>query len=212
MNDDAEVTSSPVVAMVHDHLLVAINDGTLQPGDRLSDAELAERFGVSRTPVREAIQRLRDIGVIEASANRFTRVAMVSPQQTVNAMAVWVALYRTLVEEVVPELPDETIEVMEADHRRFTALLAGTDFTAIAQANFDFYSRLRDHSRNAVLTRAITGVVYMVRLGSLHLPEAIDVSQLARRQEQLLVALRAHDVPAAIDAIDGLRGIRIPQD
>lgn len=211
MNDDAEVTSSPVVATVHDHLLGAIYDGTLQPGDRLSDGELAERFGVSRTPVREAIQRLRDLGVIEASANRFTRVAQVTPQQTINAMAVWIALYRVLVEEVIATLPDETIDAMDHDHREFDSLLETGDFAAIARANFDFYARLRDHSRNEVLVRSVTGVVYMIRLGSLHLPEAIDLPQLSRRQSELLDALRTRDVDAAIVAIETLRGIRIPE-
>lgn len=212
MTDDAEVTSSPVVATVYDHLLDAINNGTLQPGDRISDGGLASEFGVSRTPVREAIQRLRDIGVIEASANRFTRVAMVTPRQTRQAMAVWVALYRVLVEEVVPHVPAETISAMEAAHGDFVSLLESGDFAGLARANFDFYAHLRARSRNEILVRSITGVAHMIRLGSLHLPTAIDVTQLARWQEALIVAMHEHSVDGALAAIDGLRGIRIPEE
>jgi DNA-binding GntR family transcriptional regulator len=210
--DDAEVTTSPVVATVYEHLLSAITEGSLQPGDRISDAELAQEFGVSRTPVREAIQRLRDIGVIEASANRFTRVAVVTPAQTHKAMTVWVTLYRALVEEIVPVASDEAIEQMERDHRECVAAMQTADFNAVARANFDFYARMQPFSSNDVLTRSITGVVHMVRLGSLHLPASIDMGQLAGCQRSLLDALHARDAAAAVAAIDELRDIRIPQD
>lgn len=212
VNDVPEVTTSPVVATVYDHLLSSINDGRLHPGDRVSDGIIAQEFGVSRTPVREALQKLRDIGVIEASANRFTRVAIVSPRTTLDAMTVWVTLNRALVEEVTPTLDDETIDAMEADHREFLRHAEALDFVEVARANFNFYDHLRGNTTNAVLARAITGVVYMVRLGSLHLPAALDITQLGERQRQLLDAIRARDVNAAIAAIDALRDIRIPQE
>ena len=212
MISSAEATSSPVVASLFDHLLGAIHDGTLQPGARISDAELAREYNVSRTPAREAIQRLRDIGVIEASANRYTRVAVVTPLQTTQAMAVWVGLYGVLAREVAHDVPDEVIETMNADHHRFVELLASGDYPGIASANFDFYGRLRPLSRNEVLQRSITGVVHMIRLGSLHLPESLDMPQLAGNQHQLLEALRASDVERAVASIESLRSIRIPQE
>lgn len=210
--DDAEVTFSPVVGTVYEHLLKAITNGDLQPGDRISDGKLAEEFGVSRTPVREAIQRLRDIGVIEASANRFTRVAVVSPRQTTDAMAVWSTLYRALAEEVAPLVDDATIAAMESDHRDFDAAMGSQDMLAVARTNFDFYAHLAALSNNEVLLRSITGVVHMVRLGSLYLPEAIDLGLLSGCQQALLDALHARDAVAAVAAIDQLRGIRIPLD
>ena len=212
MTNDAEVTTSPVVATVYEHLLGAITRGDLQPGDRISDAELAKEFGVSRTPVREAIQRLRDIGVIEASANRFTRVAVVTPQQTAKAMTVWIALFCALVEEVIVDVTDDTVDAMEADQTAFKTAAAAEDYTAMAKTNFSFYDRLAAHSSNEVLLRSLTSVVHMVRLGSLYLPQAIDVTQLADWQGSLLEAARARDTRAALSAIQGLKGIRIPLD
>ncbi|MEI3867721.1 GntR family transcriptional regulator [Microbacterium sp. CCNWLW134] len=52
----------------------AILRGALRPGDRLRDVELASRLGVSRTPVREALQRLERLGLVEVAANKYTRV------------------------------------------------------------------------------------------------------------------------------------------
>lgn len=54
----------------------AILDGTLRPGERLRDQDLAENLGVSRTPVREALQRLERIGLVEVSPHRYTRVSV----------------------------------------------------------------------------------------------------------------------------------------
>jgi DNA-binding GntR family transcriptional regulator len=59
-------------------MLAAIQDGTLEPGERLNDEQLTAWLGVSRTPVREAIARLESEGLVEMAANRYTRVAGLS--------------------------------------------------------------------------------------------------------------------------------------
>ncbi|KQQ27800.1 hypothetical protein ASF54_03310 [Frondihabitans sp. Leaf304] len=56
-------------------MLAAIMDGTLEPGERLNDDELTKWLGVSRTPVREAIARLADWGLVDMEPNRYTRIA-----------------------------------------------------------------------------------------------------------------------------------------
>lgn len=58
----------------------AILDGTLAPGEVLRDHELAARLGVSRTPVREALQRLERSGLVEVSPHRYTRVSVPDPK------------------------------------------------------------------------------------------------------------------------------------
>ncbi|MBO1737716.1 GntR family transcriptional regulator [Leifsonia sp. TF02-11] len=53
----------------------AIMDGTLEPGERLRDSDLVEWLGISRTPIRHALDRLAEQGLVEMERNRFTRVA-----------------------------------------------------------------------------------------------------------------------------------------
>ncbi|GAA4675536.1 GntR family transcriptional regulator [Frondihabitans cladoniiphilus] len=60
--------------VVFDKMLAAIGDGTLELGERLNDDELVTWLGVSRTPVREAIAKLADYGLVDIEANRYTRV------------------------------------------------------------------------------------------------------------------------------------------
>ncbi len=210
--DEDRLATSRVVTTVFEQILEAVHEGTLLPGERISDAVLAAQFGVSRTPVREALQRLREIGIIEASPSRFTRVAVVTPEQTAQAYVVWLALYRALVEEVVPRVAEGTFEQLEEDHAQFLIALTKLDLQRIATTNFQFFSRLPAESHNPALQRAIVSVVHIVRLGSLHLPEYIDLEALGRAQGLLLEAVRLRDVMFARDALKLLAQIEVPQD
>ncbi|ROQ37182.1 GntR family transcriptional regulator [Frondihabitans sp. PhB188] len=60
--------------VVYDKMFFAILDGTLELGERLNDEELVRWLGVSRTPVREAIAKLAEQGLVDIEANRYTRV------------------------------------------------------------------------------------------------------------------------------------------
>jgi len=60
---------------VYARIGAAILDGSLPAGARLRDVELAEQLGVSRTPVREALQRLERFGLVEVAVGRYTRVS-----------------------------------------------------------------------------------------------------------------------------------------
>ncbi|HEU4850078.1 MAG TPA: GntR family transcriptional regulator, partial [Terrimesophilobacter sp.] len=171
---DAGIATSKVVTTVFEQVLEAIHEGRLLPGERISDTALAAEFKVSRTPVREALQRLREIGVVEASASRFTRVAVVSPRETAEAMVVWAALYGALLDEVVPTAGEDVRDAMARDHEDFRGAVTAFDMQAIATTNFSFFSRLVVLSTNEPLRRAITSVVHIVRLGSLHLPDYLD--------------------------------------
>lgn len=72
--------SATLSEQVYESIGDAIVDGRLAQGERLSDKQLAAALGVSRTPVREALQRLASIGLVEMSPNRFTRVTQVSEE------------------------------------------------------------------------------------------------------------------------------------
>ena len=66
----------------------AIMDGTLEPGERLRDADLVEWLGISRTPIRHALDRLAEQGLVEMERNRFTRVAQFDIQGVLESVQV----------------------------------------------------------------------------------------------------------------------------
>lgn len=208
--DDADrIATSPVVVEVFEAILDDINQGRLLPGDRISDLDLANKFAVSRTPVREAIQRLREIGLIEASANRFTRVAVVSPEQTEEALTVWLALFAEVLRETVPRADAMLVAELEEAHASFAEAVRNREMRRIATSNYEFMQLFTAHSANAVLRRSIRGVVHLVQLGSLHLPKAIDFGVLREAHELLIDAARAQGVELALSALDRIRSIPV---
>lgn len=206
----SQVATSRVVTSVFEQILAAVHRGELKPGQRISDAELADEFGVSRTPVREALQRLREIGIVEASPSRFTRISDVTSRQVLEALVVWVALYGAVIDETVPDADPAWADEMEQLHNDFKAAMVATDGEALATSNFFFYSVLVRNSANQALQRAITGVVHIVRLGSLYLPEFIDMEALADAQHHLINAVRTRDVSLARASLDIISAIRVP--
>ncbi|MES2172302.1 MAG: GntR family transcriptional regulator [Actinomycetota bacterium] len=209
-SEEGTFATSPVVNSVYETILSAVHEGRLLPGERISDSALAEQLGVSRTPVREALQRLRDIGIVEASASRFTRIAMISPQQTADAMTVWLALYGAVITEVVPRSGEVVAAAMTVDHHRFLDALAGLDVQKMAEANADFFNHLVSLSRNPALQKGITSVVHQIQLGGQHLPAFIDVRALAESQAALVKAVASDDPAAALEALAMIAHIEVP--
>jgi DNA-binding GntR family transcriptional regulator len=77
----AEARPGTIVETICRSLSDEIVDGLLKPGDRLDEMGLAERFGVSRTPVREALRRLEATGMVQRRPNRGVVVATLSGRQ-----------------------------------------------------------------------------------------------------------------------------------
>ena len=84
--------------VVYEQMLEAIENGTLEAGERLNDEELTSWLGVSRTPVREAIARLESEGLVEMAANRYTRVASLSGPAHDQAAMLLAALHAWAIE------------------------------------------------------------------------------------------------------------------
>lgn len=87
-----------------------IVDGTLEPGEKLSDQEIAQYFSVSRTPVREAFQMLADQRLVTIRAGKETRVAALDMKEAIYNYKTMAELQALAVEFAFPHLTDETID------------------------------------------------------------------------------------------------------
>src|SRR3954447_14724030 len=105
----------------------AIVDGTLAPGERLRDQELCSWLGVSRTPVREAIGRLEQDGLVETAPQRFTRVAPLDRRAARDAFPVVASLHALAAELAVGHLVDEDIDAMRRANEEFADALKHSD-------------------------------------------------------------------------------------
>jgi hypothetical protein len=99
-------------------LLRALLDGTLTPGERLHDDDLTAWLGISRTPIRSALDRLAELGLVDISANRSTRVASPTPETHRAALQVYGALHGAIAHSVLPALPEDDVDALCDEARR----------------------------------------------------------------------------------------------
>ena len=158
-----ELASDTLADRAYAALLHAIVRGELPPGHRLRDTELATQLGVSRTPVREALRRLEDEGLVESERNAYTRVAPVRPERIADAFPVVAALHALATRLGVPALAAADLEAMERhDAARAEALERGDVLAAIA-ADDRFHGVLLAAARNAEIERLLTRLMPHIR-------------------------------------------------
>jgi DNA-binding GntR family transcriptional regulator len=117
----------------------AIVDGTLTPGERLNDATLVEWLGVSRTPVREALARLEQAGLVRTKPGRHTIVSPLDVRAVHAAQSVTAAMHELAVRQAVPNLSGAELDAMREANTRFATALRGNDVGAALAADDDFH-------------------------------------------------------------------------
>ncbi|MEE3652530.1 MULTISPECIES: GntR family transcriptional regulator [unclassified Brenneria] len=105
---DREAALSPF-----DTLIAAIERGELLPGERLQEARLAKQFGLSRTPIREALHRLETLGLVEPGPQRGLMIAQISYERLRQLFAVREGLERLAMELAVASASDEEIALLQ---------------------------------------------------------------------------------------------------
>ena len=125
---------------VYARLRDAIVDGTLAPAEVLRDGELATQLGVSRTPVREAILRLAESGLVRGLPGRSTVVAEVDVDAVRDAQAVVAAMHRLAVTTAADRLTEDDLDRMRDANARFEAALAEGDVDAALQADDELHA------------------------------------------------------------------------
>jgi DNA-binding GntR family transcriptional regulator len=113
----------------------AIVTGELAPGAVIRDVELAERVGLSRTPVREALARLADDGLVETKPHSWTRVRPLVLREVRDALVVVRAMHELAVRLAVPLMTERHHGLMRAANKRFAAALEADKVDAAVDAD-----------------------------------------------------------------------------
>ncbi|KQR07162.1 GntR family transcriptional regulator [Deinococcus sp. Leaf326] len=143
---------------VYSQLSAWIINGTLQPEEALRDQDIAEQLGVSRTPVREALRRLEDEGLVETALNRWTRVAPLRAAHAAELYPVVETLEVLALRLAAPALTVQDLEVLhDLDVQLQDALHAGDARTAV-DADTAFHSVWVSKSGNEELQLTLSGL------------------------------------------------------
>jgi DNA-binding GntR family transcriptional regulator len=201
-----EGSSKPRRTSSGPYLYAALRDlivrAELAPGERLSETELGDRLGVSRTPVREALGRLRDDRLVEVRPQIGTFVSRISPQAVSDAQFIREALECTAV-RVSAELADEeSMAQIEENLRAQERAVARTDIDSWQLLDDTFHRSLCDLSGHPAVwpvnERAKSHLNRLRRL-SLTMPDYLATMVDAHRAVSDAVAI--HDPDAAEAAL-----------
>jgi DNA-binding GntR family transcriptional regulator len=133
----------------------AIVDGTLAPGEQLRDQELATWLGVSRTPVREALLRLQQAGLVASLPGRSTLVAALDTRAARDAQAVVASMHELAVRVAVGRLTPEDLAAMRDANARFAAALEAGDPDAALAADDELHGIPVAAAANAALAAVL---------------------------------------------------------
>ncbi|WP_241038054.1 GntR family transcriptional regulator [Blastococcus litoris] len=176
----------------------AIVTGGLAPGAVVKDSELAQRMGLSVAPVRAALARLADEGLVEAKPQSHTRVTPLVPGQVHDAAVVVRAMHEVAVREAVPRLTGEDVAAMRAANDRFAAALEAGDVDAAVAADDDLHGVLVARCGNASVAATVDRFTPAVRrLERRRFAEAHG-RRSVELHERLIAACAAADVEDAV--------------
>lgn len=188
--------------LLRDRAYSAIRDaivaGEIEPGAVVRDAELAERLGLSRAPVREAFSRLVDEGLLESKPQSYTRVTPVVAAEVRDAAAVVGAMHELAVRVAVPRLRGTDVDVMRAANARFAAAVRTGDVDAALHADDELHDVLVRVSGNRAAAATVARYTPLIRrLERRRFGEGGNCRS-AGLHEQLIEACAAGDADSAV--------------
>lgn len=140
----------------------AIQQRRLVPGERVTEADLAEKLGVSRTPVREAIQRLIAEGLLSIGPARGLVVTELNRDQVMQLYELREVLEGASAAGAARHAPDAEIAAIRRHFDRMAAMLGAPD--ALAVANREFHRAIYAAARNQFLIQAANGLADSLNL------------------------------------------------
>jgi DNA-binding GntR family transcriptional regulator len=185
-------------------ILDAISDGTLKPGERLTQDSVAQRLNVSRQPIHNALLVLKAQGFVREAGRRGLAVAPLDPKLFEAIYQFRSAIEPLAVRLAIPFLTEESKERGRAIIERGAAVTQRSDRAAIVQADMDFHSLIYELSGNLL-------VIDAMRLNWQHLRRAMgEVLRLPALSGRVW---REHrEIFEAMTARDEVKATRLMQD
>jgi DNA-binding GntR family transcriptional regulator len=175
--------------------------GKLLPGTHLDEIELSQRFGVSRTPIREALSMLAGEGLVEVRPRRGTVVAQATPQRLVEMFEVMAELEAMCVRLAVRRIDDAELAALETVHETCRSAVVARDPDGYFYANEAFHRALYDAGHNSFLSEQAQALQRKLRpYRRLQLRVRNRVQRSFDEHQLILDALRRGDTEAAVEA------------
>lgn len=186
---------------IRDELIEDILDGRLAPGNRIVETRIAQRFGVSQAPVREALRDLELLGFIVSSPFRGAVVRQLSVEDFVQIYPIRAVLEALAARDAAPRVTAADLKRLEKQLATMRRAASRGDKRAAVDADFAFHLTIVEASGNWLLKqfwermRLATTTLLTIAKAHHSLPE------IAERHQLVLDALRQRDPEAAARAM-----------
>jgi len=175
----------PLREVVSETLRQAIKDGTLKPGERLMEIQLADELGVSRTPIREAIRKLELEGFVVMVPRRGTYVADISLKDVAQVFEIRSALEELAAGLAAERITPDELEYLERILVEINEFIDKNEFDKIVDADVRFHDVLYHASRNTRLVEILHNLreqMLRFRSVSMHYPGRLAATWEEHRQ------------------------------
>lgn len=176
--------------------------GRLKPGQRLDEVGLAERFGVSRTPIREALILLSASGLVDIRPRRGAHVALLGPRELVESFELMSEIEASCARLAAGRMSDADQAAIAAAHDACRDAVARSDDAAYYPANARFHAAIYAATGNRVLSAEalrLQRALQPYRRLQLKVPRRVEAS--FGEHEAILEALFARDGSAAAELL-----------
>jgi DNA-binding GntR family transcriptional regulator len=175
----------------------AIVRADLPPGAVVSNAAVAEQLGLSRAPVRDALARLADEGLVETKPQSYTRVTPLVLEEVRDAAEVVRAMHELAARTAVPLLTAGHIEALRAANRRFAAATAAGDVDAALEFDDELHGVLVGVCGNRAVAATIERYTPLIRRLERRQFSSARAGRSVERHDDLIAACVAGDVGQA---------------
>ena len=188
----------PLRDVVFNTLRQAILRGEMEPGERLMEIQLAQKLGVSRTPIREAIRKLELEGLVIMIPRKGAEVAHITEKDMKDVLEVRSTLEELVVELAIKNVTDEKIEELKCANKVFESAIVSKDAVNIVEADVKFHDILYSMTNNARLIQIINSLreqMYRYRLE--YVKDARTHSIIISEHNDIIKQIRDKNVPVA---------------
>lgn len=157
----------PLRDVVFNTLRQAILKGELEPGERLMEIQLAERLGVSRTPIREAIRKLELEGLVLMIPRKGAEVAKISEKSLRDVLELRRSLEELAIELACQRMTEEEIDELEDAQRAFRKAVDSKDVMLMAETDEKYHEIIYQGTKNSRLVQILNNLreqMYRYRL------------------------------------------------
>lgn len=196
---DREATSSIIAAAIRDRIM----DGSFSPGMQLGEAQLARSFGVSRGPVREAMQRLIQEGLLRNERHRGVFVVVLDDDDVRDVYRARGAIEREAAALLVRDPDTQSIGELQELVQAMDSLLDGGTWNELMDVDMEFHRRMVELSGSKRLSRMFEALLVETRMCLTQLESAYPRrNAIVAEHALLLEALVSGDAPRALRCVD----------